>query len=145
MELGANAQLVLTGPLTACTIWAFEAGGTTVLVHANANGNTSWGNMSPAQRQQNMTVKLGMINQIKAVYPGAVDTGRLVYAPMGAGAAGATTYEGYMGFVVGVKPRNGYSFNKVSWTKSGGRPDWQFYFYGFNGPDAADRVLLPLT
>jgi hypothetical protein len=145
MEIDANAQLVLTGPLTACTIWAFQAGGTTVLVHANANGDTSWGNMSIGQRQQNMATKLGMINRIKALYPGAVDSGRLVYAPMLVGATGATTYEGYMGFVIGVKPRNGFSLNKVSWTKSSGRAAWQFYFYGFNGPDAADRVLLPLT
>ena len=47
MEIDPNAQLVLTGPLSACTIWAFESNGTMVLVHANANAGIDWANMTP--------------------------------------------------------------------------------------------------
>ena len=42
VEVDAGVQLVLTGPLSACTIWAFQSGPTTVLVHANANAGNYW-------------------------------------------------------------------------------------------------------
>ncbi len=143
LELGAGAQLVLTGPLSACTVWAFESGGTTVLVHANDNAGGVWSAMSAAQKLGNLANKQNAVNAVKALYAGPNDVARLTYAatPL---AVGARTYEGYMGFVIGCKPRLGFSLNKVSWTASSGSNAWTFYFYGFNGTGAADRVLWPL-
>src|SRR5262245_836693 len=46
----AGAQLVLTGPLSACNIWAFDTGNSTVLVHANKNSNTAWDAMTVGQQ-----------------------------------------------------------------------------------------------
>jgi hypothetical protein len=143
MEIDPNAQLVLTGPLSACTVWAFAAGGTTVLVHANANAGIDWTAMTQVQKDGNMTTKLGYVNAIKALYPGAADLGRLVYAAT-PGVVGARTYEGYMGFVLGTKARLGFTMNSVKWAKSGGAANWTFYFYGYNGATAADRVLWAL-
>lgn len=144
LEIGAGAQLVVTGPLSACTVWAFQAGGSTVLVHANANAGLDWADMSNNQKQQNLAAKLALVNAVKALYNNPVDIGRLVYAATN-GVNGARTYQGYMGFVIGCKPRCGFSLNKVSWTGSTGSNQWTFYFYGFNGGTANDRVLWPLT
>jgi hypothetical protein len=144
LELDAGAQLVLTGPVSACTVWAFEANGTTVLVHANANAQGNWANMTPQDRAANMTTKLNLVNGIKALYQDPQDTARLVYDAT-PGADGARTYEGYVGLVIGCKPRSGFSLNKVSWTANrGAAAAWTFYFYGYNGPNAANRVLWPL-
>jgi hypothetical protein len=143
MEIDPNAQLVLTGPLSACTVWAFESGGTTVLVHANANAGLDWAAMTQVQKDANMTTKLNYVNAIKGLYAAPVDLARLVYAAT-PGVAGAQTYNGYMGFVLGTKARFGFTMNKVKWAKSGGANSWSFYFYGFNGPNAADRVLWGL-
>ena len=139
----AGCQLILTGPLSACHICAFEQGGTTYLVHANANAGVEWANMTAPQKLVNMATKENAITAIMALFPGAVDVGHLTYAatPL---APGAVTYEGYMGFVIGCRPRSGRSFNKVKWAKSAGSNTWQFYFYGFNGTGAGDRVLLPM-
>jgi hypothetical protein len=146
LELDPGAQLVLTGPLTACTVWAFRAAGTTVLVHANANGPVEWTNMTAGQRTQNMDDKTALVTAIKARYAGAAaDLGRLTYIAAGGAAAGAQTYSGYMGFVIGCKARLGFSLNKVSWTASKAADDWTFYFYGYNGTAATDRVLRVLT
>ncbi|WP_282607329.1 hypothetical protein [Pelagibius sp. Alg239-R121] len=143
MEIDPNAQLVLTGPLSACTVWAFESGGTTVLVHANANTGTDWTAMSPLQKDNNMLTKLGYVNAIKGLYAAPTDVARLVYAAT-PGVAGAQTYEGYMGFVLGTKARLGFTMNKVKWAASTKADDWSFYFYGYNGTAATDRVLWPL-
>lgn len=143
MEIDPNAQLVLTGPLSACTVWAFSSGATTVLVHANANSATTWQDMTQVQKDANMQTKLNYVNAIKGLYAGTVDVGRLVYAPT-PGVVGAQTYEGYMGFVIGTKARFGFTMNKVKWASSSGANAWSFYFYGYNGPNAADRVLWPL-
>ena len=141
VEVDPNAQLMLTGPLSACTVWAFQSGGTTVLVHANANAGLDWAAMTPAQKDANMTTKLNAVNAIKALYPGPiVDVGRLVYANT-PGVMGAQTYEGYMGFVLGTRARLGFSLNKVKWGASKKAADWTFYFYGYNGAAAANRVL----
>lgn len=142
-EVPAGCQLIMTGPLSACHICAFESGGTTYLVHANANGAKGWADMSGAEKLANMATKENAITAIKNHIGGAVEIGHLAYAdtPL---APGATTYEGYMGFVLGCKPRNGRTFNKVKWAKSNGSNTWQFYFYGFNGTGAGDRVLLPI-
>jgi hypothetical protein len=143
MEIPVGCQLVMTGPLSACNIWAFESNGTTVLVHANANAGVAWADMTGAQKLANMATKQNAITAIKNQYANVVDVAGLVYAatPL---APNATTYEGYMGFVIGCRPRNGYSFNKHKWTKSAGSNTWTFYFYGFNGAGATDRVLLPM-
>lgn len=143
LEIANGAQLVMTGPLSACTVWAFEAGGTTVLVHANANSGTTWANMTGLQRQQNLATKLAAVNSVKALYHNPQDVARLVYANT-AGVNNARTYSGYMGFVLGCKPRLGFSLNKVSWTASSGSNAWTFYFYGYNGAGRNDRVLWPL-
>lgn len=145
VEIGNNvgAQLLMTGPLSACTVWAFQSGGSTVLVHANANAGRTWGEMDNGQKQANLQTKLAAVNAVKALYPNPQDIARLVYANTN-GVNGARTYQGYMGFVLGCKPRNGFSLNKVSWTRSSGSDHWTFYFYGFNGATAADRVLWPL-
>lgn len=131
MEIGAGAQLVLTGPLSACTVWAFRSGGTTVLVHANANAGMNWGDMTQLQKDANMTTKLNFVNAIKAQYAAPADLARLVYANT-PGVVGAQTYEGYQGFVLGCKSRLGFSMNKVKWVKSKAANDWTFYFYGYN-------------
>lgn len=137
MELDAGVQLVITGPLSGCWVWAFRSGATTVLVHANANTGVAWGNMTPVQKAANIATKLTYVNAIKGLYAApATDVARL-------GAPGARTYEGYTGFVVGCRPRLGYSLNKVSPTASTGSDNWTFYFYGYNGATAADRVLWP--
>ena len=144
MEIDPNAQLVLTGPLSACTVWAFQSGGTTVLVHANANSGTDWAAMTPVQKDANMTTKLNLVNAIKATYAAPADVARLVYANT-PGVVGAQTYEGYMGFVLGTKARMGFTMNSVKWAASTSQAqDWSFYFYGYNGPAATDRVLWPL-
>lgn len=144
LEIGAGAQLVMTGPLSACTVWAFQAGASTVLVHANANTGVDWANMTPAQKTLNLAAKLAAVNAVKGLYGGAVDIGRLVYDAT-PGVVGARTYNGYMGFVLGCKARLGFSLNKVSWTGSTGADQWTFYFYGYNGAGRNDRVLWPLT
>jgi hypothetical protein len=139
-----NAQLVLTGPLSACMVWAFESAGTTVLVHANANAGIDWQSMTQMQKNANMTTKLNYVNAIKALYPGAVDTARLVYAAT-PGVLGAQQYEGYMGFVLGTKARQGFTMNKVKWAANKTMATgWSFYFYGYNGAGADNRVLWPL-
>jgi hypothetical protein len=144
MEVDPNAQLVLTGPLSACTVWAFESNGTTVLVHANANAGLNWQSMTQLQKDANMTTKLNYVNAIKARYPGAVDTARLVYAAT-PGVLGAQEYEGYMGFVLGTKARQGFTMNKIKWAgNKKAATGWNFYFYGYDGPTAADRVLWQL-
>jgi len=143
MEVDPNAQLVLTGPLSACTVWAFESNGTTVLVHANANSGINWADMTQAQKDANMMTKLNYVNAIKALYAAPVDVARLVYANT-PGVMGAQTYEGYMGFVLGTKARAGFTLNKVKWAASRGSDTWQFFFYGYNGTARANRVLWPL-
>jgi hypothetical protein len=150
-----GAQLVLTGPLTGCTVWAFQADGKraiggsaaiwTVLVHANANASTGqptpWTSMSELQKDNNMTAKKQMVDAIKARYSGAIDVARLVYANT-PGVIGATTYEGYTGFVLGCKPRAGFSLNSVSWTgRTKASAAWTFYFYGYNKSGTVLRVL----
>ncbi len=145
IEIDPNAQLVLTGPLSACTVWAFESAGTTVLVHANANSGTDWTAMSQLQKDNNMTTKLNYVNAIKANYTAPTDVARLVYADT-PGVTGAQTYEGYMGFVLGTKARLGFSMNKVKWAASPKKADdWTFYFYGYDGTSASDRVLWTLS
>ena len=72
-----------------------------------------------------------------------VDVARLVYIAT-VGAPGAQTYDGYMGFGAGCRRRLGFSLNKVSWTASTGSNDCTFYFYGYNGPNPANRVLWPI-
>lgn len=144
MEVDPNCQLVMTGPLSACNICAFESAGQLVLVHANANAGTSWADMTALQKTANMNTKQNAINAIKAQYAAPVDIANLIYANFPGAPLGARTYEGFMGFVLGCKPRAGYSLNKVSWTKSSGRVNWTFYFYGYNGMTAADRVLWAL-
>jgi hypothetical protein len=114
-----------------------------VLVHANANSGVDWANMNPGQKAANLATKLAAVNSVKGLYNNPVDLARLVYAPT-AGVNGARTYQGYQGFVIGCKPRLGFSLNKVSWTASKAADSWTFYFYGYNGAGVNDRVLWPL-
>jgi hypothetical protein len=132
-----GAQLVLTGPLSACNVWAFDTGASTVLVHANKNSGMDWDQMSAAQQDTNMTDKMNLINAIKNQYPGSADVARLVYANT-PGVVGAFQYDGYQGWVLGCKPRAGFSLNKVSWTgQRTAAAAWTFYFYGYSLGGAA--------
>jgi hypothetical protein len=170
LEIPHGAQLVLTGPLSACTVWAFEANGTAVLVHANANSEVSWGQMSGAEQRTNLAIKMAAVNRIKAHFGGGgADLARLAYEQAGVHGGNVTSYQGYQGFVIGCKPRCGFSLGKVigygqkfpggaqygggtAWRReslqgsgvSSGSSKWTFYFYGYNGTGSADRVLWPL-
>jgi hypothetical protein len=97
--------------------------------------------MTQMQKNANMTTKLNYVTAIKALYPGAVDTARLVYAAT-PGALGAQQYEGYMGFVLGTKARQGFTMNRVKWAANKtAATGWSFYVYGYNGAGANNRVL----
>lgn len=169
LKIPRDAQLVLTGPLSACTVWAFETGGDTVLIHANANSDTAWSQMTDAEKRANMATKMAAVNRIKAHYGGGTDLARLAYAQSGVHGGPVIAYDGYQGFVLGCKPRCGFSSKKAvgygsaRWvtnsqgeqervkdpTKKGafsfGSSGWTFYFYGYNGPGVNDRVLWPLS
>jgi hypothetical protein len=142
MEIPDWCQLVLTGPLTGCNVWAFESHGKTVLVHANVSSGDPGIDWSGASGLGNMAAKQNAITAIKNQYPDAVDVARLtyVYTPL---ALGAMTYYGHLGFVLGCRARSGFSFNKHQWTKSSGSNTWTFWFYGYR--DVAYKpVLLPM-
>jgi hypothetical protein len=84
--------------------------------------------MTQMQKNANMTTKLNYVTAIKALYPGAVDTARLVYAAT-AGVLGAQQYEGYMGFVLGTKARQGFTMNRVKWAANKtAATGWSFTF-----------------
>jgi hypothetical protein len=121
LQLDAAAQLLLTGPLTGCHVYVGGPVATPSVCHVNRNDLGMGATNAAAKR----TMALGAL-----------------------GAAGFTFrleadhYTGYIGFVVGCKPRRGISLKLVSWTGSRGADTWTFYFYGYN---ADGRVLKRLT
>jgi hypothetical protein len=128
LQLDAGAQLVLTGPLSGCHIYVAQQGANTILLHSNSNSTAA----TPALNTEN---KLAFAQgALRAHYPGAAITNTLVYNP----APRAVDYFGYLGFVLGCKPKFGISLKKQSWTGSTGATDWRFYVYGVN---AAGNIL----
>jgi hypothetical protein len=136
-ELDANAQLVLTGPLSGCFIYVAKLGARTILFHCNANGIAN-----PALNAQAKIAKIDAV--INQQFNGAATVARLVFdtnvagLPALAGGARYTGYSGYLSFVAGCKPRAGISLKSRGWTGSLGADDWTFYVYGYN---ANGRIL----
>jgi hypothetical protein len=133
-ELDANAQLVLTGPLSGCFIYVAKLGARTILFHCNANGI-----VNPGLNAQAKIAKIDAV--INQHFNGAATVARLVWDANGPGLPGGvnyTDYNGYLSFVVGCKPRAGISLKMRSWTGSTGADDWTFYVFGYN---ANGRIL----
>ena len=140
-ELDANAQLVLTGPLSGCFVYVAKLGARTILFHCNANGIAN-----PALNAQAKIAKIDAVIQsnismARPLSPASSGMRTAQDCPALAGGAHYTDYDGYLSFVVGCKPRAGISLKMRSWTGSMGADDWTFYVFGYNGNGRILRAM----
>jgi hypothetical protein len=119
-----GAQLVLTGPLSGCSVFVARDGGRTIFMHLNGEADQE-GGADPARHWQLATATLRAANM-----PNGHITNGTVQQAIGQ-LTGYTAYGDRATFVVGCKPRFGVSLKMQSWTGSLGADDWRFYVYGY--------------